>query len=153
MLDCAAREIPEKALKIIEVEGMNFIKKNFRDQGFNDAGLTKWKPRKTTDSKGRDKMRYRTNRRGNAGELTRFGKKETGRAILTGHATGGDKLRNSFHSRREKLRVVFTTYKDYAQYHNEGTKNLPKRRFMGKSAYLEKRIAAKLSEQLNKIFH
>ena len=151
LLDMAAEKIPDQAMRIIEVEGKNFIKKNFQDQGFNDSGLEKWKERKTTDSKGRDKMRYRTNRRGSQGELTRFGQKEVGRAILTGHDTGGDKLRNSFRTRRERLKVIFYTYKEYAEYHNQGTEDLPKRQFMGKSAYLERQIFNKLKRTLDNL--
>lgn len=152
LLNKGAAEIPEQAMKIVEVEGLNFIKKNFQDQGFNDNGLEKWKPRKTTDRQGRDLTRYRTNRRGTQGSLTQFGKKEQGRAILTGHNTGGDKLRNSFKARRDKLRVIFYTYKNYAEYHNEGTSELPKRQFIGKSAYLEQKIYDKISKTLDKIF-
>jgi len=152
LLNQAAERIPDQALRIIEVEGLNFINKNFRDQGFTDSSLQKWQERKTTDGSGRDKMRYRTNRRGSVGELTRFGQKEIGRAILTGHSTGGDKLRNSFHSRRQRLSVIFTTYKGYAGYHNEGTEDIPKRRFMGKSAYLDNKIADKIKRTLDRLF-
>ncbi|BFO64111.1 phage morphogenesis protein [Chryseobacterium sp. KCF3-3] len=151
LFDIAAEKIPDQAMRIIEVEGKNFIKKNFQDQGFNDSGLDKWKERKTTDTKGRDKMRYRTNRRGSQGELTKFGQKEVGRAILTGHNTGGDKLRNSFRTRRERLKVIFYTYKEYAEYHNQGTDDLPKRQFMGKSAYLERQIFNKLKRTLDNL--
>lgn len=153
LLDKAAREIPEQTMNIIQVEGDKFIKKNFQDQGFNDGGLEKWKVRKTTDRKGRDLTRYRTNRRGNVGELTRFGQKDKGRAILTGHATGGDKLRNSFRSKRENLKVIFYTYKGYAKAHNEGTTDLPKRQFMGKSTYLEGKIKDKVKQTLDQLFN
>lgn len=153
LLDKAVQEIPEQAMKIVEVEGLNFIKKNFQEEGFNDNGLEKWKPRKTTDRQGRDLTRHkRTTRRGTEGSLTKFGQREQGRAILTGHNTGGDKLRNSFKARRDKLKVIFYTYKDYAEYHNEGTDKLPKRQFIGKSAYLEQKIYKKLSKTLDKIF-
>lgn len=152
LLNKAIEEIPEQAMKIVEVEGLNFIKKNFQDEGFNDNGLEKWKPRKTTDRQGRDLTRYRTNRRGTQGSLTQFGKREQGRAILTGHNTGGDKLRNSFKARRDKLQVIFYTYKDYAEYHNEGSDTLPKRQFIGKSTYLEGKIEQKLKKTLDKIF-
>jgi len=151
LFDIAAEKIPDQAMRIIEVEGKNFIKKNFQDEGFNDSGLEKWRERKTTDTKGRDKMRYRTGRRGSQGELTRFGQKEVGRAILTGHNTGGDKLRNSFRTRRERLKVIFYTYKDYAEYHNQGTEDLPKRQFIGKSAYLERQIFNKLKRTLDNL--
>ncbi len=95
LLDKAAEEIPEQTMKIVEVVGLNFIKKNFEDEGFNDNGLTKWAERKTTDREGRDLTRHkRTTKRGSAGSLTKFGRENIGRAILTGHNTGGDKLRN-----------------------------------------------------------
>lgn len=152
LLHKAMEEIPEQTMKIIEVEGLNFIKKNFQDQGFNDNGKEKWKPRKTTDRQGRDLTRYRTNRRGSQGSLTKFGQQEQGRAILTGHNSGGDKLRNSFKARREKFRVILYTYKQYAQYHNQGTETLPKRQFVGKSAYLEGKIEQKIKKTLDKIF-
>ena len=152
LLNRAATEIPAQAMSIIEVEGLNFINKNFRDQGFNDTGLEKWKERKTTDRKGRDLTRYRTNRVGNVGDLTKFGRENQGRAILTGHNTGGDKLRNSFKARREHLKVIFYTYKDYAQYHNEGTEDLPKRQFMAKSAYLDQKIHDKIKRTLDQLF-
>ena len=152
MLNNAAEQIPNQAMSIIEVEGINFIKKNFQDQGFNDGSLQKWQERKTTDSKGRDKTRYRTNRRGRQGELTKFGQREIGRAILTGHQTGGDKLRNSFRARREHLKVVFFTYKRYAQVHNEGTAKIPARPFMKSSHYLERRIKDKLQRTLDNLF-
>lgn len=152
LLNRAADLIPDQATRIIEVEGLNFIRKNFQDQGFNDNGLSKWQERKTTDTKGRDKTRYRTNRRGQQGELTKFGQKEIGRAILTGHQTGGDKLRNSFRARREHLKVIFYTYKDYAEYHNEGAPDLPKRQFMGKSAYLDRKIEDKIKRTLDQLF-
>lgn len=148
----AATQIPDQALRIIEVEGKNFISKNFQDQGFNDSGLEKWKERKTTDRKGRDITRYRTNRRGNQGDLTKFGRENQGRAILTGHNTGGDKLRNSFRTRRERLSVIFTTYKPYAEFHNEGTADLPQRQFMGKSAYLDRKIKDKIKRTLDQLF-
>lgn len=152
LLNHAANVIPDQAMRIIEVEGLNFIRKNFQDQGFNDNAIAKWQERKTTDSKGRDKTRYRTNRRGQQGELTKFGQREIGRAILTGHQTGGDKLRNSFRARREHLKVIFYTYKNYAVHHNEGTNKIPKRQFMGKSAYLDRKIEDKIKRTLDQIF-
>ncbi len=152
LLNQAAEKIPDKALRIIEVEGKNFITKNFQDQGFTDTSFKKWDERKTTDRKGRDLTRYRTNRKGNAGDLTKFGRENQGRAILTGHNTGGDKLRNSFHTRREKLQVIFTTYKEYGEFHNEGGEHLPKRQFIGKSAYLDGKIADKIKRTLDQLF-
>lgn len=151
-MEQAARELPAKIVQVMEAEGLAFIEKNFRDQGFNDSGLSKWKPRKTTDRKGRDITRYRTNRRGNAGDFTKFGRENLNRAILVGHNTGGDKLKNSFRARRGKLSVKFYTYKKYAQRHNEGLDGMPKRQFLGKSKYLENKIGAKITTILDQTF-
>lgn len=144
-----AQSFPEDCLSIIETEGLSFIHQNWQDQGFNDHSLEKWKPRKTTDRNGRDLTRYRTNRKGRQGDLTKFGQQNIDRAILVGHQTGGDKLRNSFRARREKLAVVFYTYKPYAIYHNEGTEKLPKRQFMGESQQLNQQIQKKIEKTLN----
>lgn len=138
-----ANNLKSDLTDIIEVEGTNFIKKNFQDEGFNDTGLEKWEQRKTTDSRGRDNTRYRTNRVGRAGSLNKYGRMIQDRPILTGHATGGDKLRNSFRARKQGNAVVFFTYKRYAQRHNEGLKRMPKRQFMGKSKYLDRKITDK----------
>jgi len=153
LLDRASQEIPDKALRIIGVEGKNFIQKNFRDQGFTDTATENWQERKTEDAQGRDITRYRTNRRGRQGNLNRYGSKIQDRALLTGFATGGNKLRNSFRYRvsaGSKL-VTFYTYKPYAQRHNEGLNGMPKRQFMGKSAFLNNKISQKINNELNNL--
>ena len=152
LLNKAAELIPQKALMIMEVEALNSINKNFKDQGYNDNGISKWKPRKTTDKNGRDLTRYRTNRKGRQGELTRFGQKEIGRNILIGHNTGGNKLWKSFRARREQNRVRIYTYKPYAKRHNEGVDGMPKRQFMGNSSYFREQIKTKVTKELDKIF-
>lgn len=153
LLDRAAQEIPDKVLKIIGVEGKNFIQKNFRDEGFTDTSTEKWQERKTEDRQGRDITRYRTSRRGKAGKLNKYGSSIKDRAILTGFATGGNKLRNSFRYRVSigSSQVTFYTYKEYAERHNEGLDGMPKRRFMGKSAYLNTQISKKINKELDKI--
>ena len=151
-LQRAVKEIPGKALQIMEVEGLSFIKKNFRDQGFNDGGLKRWQPRKTTDKRGRDITRYRTNRVGRAGNLNRYGSKIKGRPVLTGHNTGGNKLRNSFLGIRSSNKVELRTHKEYAEVHNEGEGNMPQRQFIGDSPELESAIKAKVIKELDKIF-
>jgi len=148
----AAQFINERGTRIIEVEGINFMQENFENEGFTDGGVQKWKPRKTTDKQGRDLTRYRTNRRGRAGSLTKFGQKNQGRALLTGHDTGGNKLRHSFKTRRDKSKVVFYTHKKYAKRHNEGLDGMPKRQFIGNSKTLEKNIEKQLTFHLDKIF-
>jgi phage gpG-like protein len=154
LLNQAAKEMPDKALRIIGVEGLKFIKKNFRDQGFNDTGIEKWQKRKTTDKNGRDLTRYSTNRNGrSAGSLTKFGLRDVNRAILVGHDTGGDKLINSFKYNiiRASSQVNFRTPKKYAGRHNEGLDGMPKRQFMGKSKYLDNEISQKIKKEWDKL--
>lgn len=154
MLMNAAKQIPEKALTIIEVEGKNFIQKNFQDEGFTDTSVDKWEQRKTEDKQGRDITRYRTDRRGKRGALNKYGSDNEGRALLTGKGTGGNKLRNSIKSRvlKSTKEVKFYTSKGYAGRHNEGLDGMPQRQFMGKSKYLEGKITDKLKRELDKIF-
>lgn len=150
----AAHFINERGTAILEVEGKNFLQQNFQDEGFNDGSLTKWQPRKTVDKRGRDLTRYRTNRRGKAGSLTKYGQKlANNRPILTGHDTGGNKLRHSFKTRRDKNKVVFYTHKKYARRHNEGLDGMPKREFIGRSRTLDKNIEKQLKHHLDKIFN
>lgn len=153
LLNRAAAEIPAKALRVIGVEGKNFIGKNFRDESFTDSSSVEWAKRKTTDRKGRDLTRYRTNRRGAAGSLTRFGQRNEGRATLVGFDTGGNKLKNSFQYRISigSTQVTFYTSKGYAQKHNEGLSGMPRRQFMGQSNYLNGKISNKISTELNQI--
>lgn len=150
MLDRASQTIPDKLPMIIEVEGLNFIKMNFRQQSYTDTSRKNWVKRKTTDKDGNDLTRYRTNRRGTRGSLTKFGQREKGRAILVGHNTGGNKLSNSFRARRTRQRVVFYTYKKYGDVHNEGKGDMPQRQFMGKSKYLDDRIETKVNREMDK---
>jgi phage gpG-like protein len=147
----ASKEIPDKALRIIGTEGKKFITKNFRDQSFTDSTTKKWEARKTKDNQDRDITRYRTNRVGRAGSLNRYGSKNADRAILVGFNTGGDKLKNSFKYSVSQANnnVVFRTYKPYAARHNEGLDGMPKRQFIGKSAYLNRQIADKIKRELD----
>lgn len=151
LLDRASEAIPEKVPRIIEVEGLKQIKKNFRTQGYNDGGVRKWQKRKTTDKDDNDLTRYRTSRRGSRGSLTKFGQREQGRAILVGHDTGGDKLINSYRARKSRRQVVFYTYKKYAARHNEGKDGMPKRQHVGRSKDLDESIGKKLTTEIDKI--
>lgn len=146
-----ARFIDDDVPKIIANEGLNHIEESFQNEGFTDTSLSKWKERKTTDKQGRDITRYRTNRRGRRGRLTAYGKKLKDRPILTGFNTGNNKLRNSFRAKTRRGRVVFFTYKKYAQKHNEG-EGITKRQFIGQSDKLDDRIEKKITKTLDRIF-
>lgn len=155
LLNKAVKEIPEKAIRIVGVEAKKFVQQNFEDEGFNNVGVEKWEKRKTVDKKGRDITRYRTNKKGKKGTLNSYGRKNSGRAILTGHTTGGDKLRNSFtyRSDKSKMLVSIRTYKKYAKVHNEGLNGMPKRKFLGGSKYLANKISKKLDKTLAQQFN
>jgi phage gpG-like protein len=140
-------------LDIIEVEGLNHFEESFDNEGFTDSSLVKWEKRKTKDKKGRDITRYRTNKVGKKGDLNRYGRKNEGRAILTGHNTGGNKLRNSLRASKVSGGVEFKTDKEYAQAHNEGEGDMPKRQFIGESKQLDKKIIKKVDKTLDKIFN
>ena len=140
------------ALDIVEVEGINHIEEAFDNEGFTDNSLEKWKARKTTDKYGRDLTRYRTNRRGKQGQLNQYGRRNAGRAILTGHNTGGNKLRQSYRGNKINEGVEFHTDKPYAERHNEGDQTMPKRQHIGESETLNKKIHDKIEQQLDKIF-
>lgn len=150
-----ARELSEflenDALEIIAVEGINHIEETYENEGFTDEHLEKWQPRKTTDKKGKDKTRYRTNRKGKRGDLTRFGRKNKDRKTLTGTGSGGDKLRHSWRAEKGSGSVTFTNDKEYAQRHNEGTDGMPQRKQVGQSAILDKKIKKKIDTTINKI--
>ena len=139
-------------LDIIEVEGLNHFEESFDNEGFTDNTLEKWKPRKTTDKKGRDITRYRTNKVGKKGQLNSYGRKNKGRAILTGHNSGGNKLRHSLKADKVSGGVQFSSDKAYAERHNEGKDDMPKRQFMGASEQLDKTIIKKIDKTLDKIF-
>jgi hypothetical protein len=150
----AAEQMPEITMNIIKVEGLRFIKKNFNDQGFNDSGsVNKWTPRKTTDKRSRDITRYRTNRRGKIGTLNKYGRSIQDRGLLIGEKTAGDKLINSFRAVKvSNLTIGFRTYKKYAERHNMGLDGMPKRQFIGRSAYLDRKIFEALKKQYDKRF-
>jgi len=147
-----AKEMPEIGIQVIKIEGLKFIKHNFRNEGFDTgAGIKKWKDRKKNDNRGRDITRYRTSRRGKAGSFNKYGRSIQNRALLVGHKTAGDKLTNSFRAvRAGKYAVAFRTYKEYAQRHNEGLNGMPQRQYMGPSKYLDRKIFKKLKREHDK---
>lgn len=105
---------------------VNHFQKSFRDGGFTDDYLTKWKNRKRPD------------------------KKRPGRAILVDN---GD-LRRSIQitKKTNNYVIVGTTGIDYARVHNDGfpPRNIPKRQFMGDSSKLREKIASRFAKELFK---
>lgn len=139
------------ALDIVEVEVLNSVEEAFDNEGFTDTSFKKWKRRTTIDNNGKDITRYRTNRVGRRGDLNSYGRKTKGRAILTGHNSGGNKLRVSYRASRFGGGVRFATDKAYAKRHNEGLDGMPKRKHIGASASTDKRVLKKMNTRIDKI--
>ncbi|MDR3132683.1 MAG: phage virion morphogenesis protein [Prevotellaceae bacterium] len=118
-------------------EAVSHYKKSFRDEGFTDRNLKKWK-----------EVKRRINPRNpKAADATR--------PILTGKTAD---LGESIKWGREGRKVVIKSDKVYAKVHNEGGRagrgkgfKMPKRQYIGKSAELTKKINTKVGKQLNTI--
>lgn len=117
---------------IIAVEAEAFHAKNFRDEAFTDTATIKWPARK---------------------------KKEKGRALLV---KTGALRRAALKGRVQGDTVAFIVPLNYAEVHNEGGRSgpgagfkMPKRKFIGESEYLNKRIEDKakrfLDQYLNRL--
>lgn len=136
---------------IMKVEALNHFRKSFVNEGFTDKTLERWKKRTTVDKNGKDITRYKTNRVGKRGGMNKYGSKLRGRPILTGHGSGGNKLRKSLRGRTTANQVIIYTYKNYAARHNEGLDGMPKRRFMAQSRSLDQKIGKKVDTAIDKI--
>lgn len=119
----------EVANDIVAVEAENFHAKNFRDEGFTDVALQKWKPRKKPDK-----------RAGRRALLVQSG-------AMKGHAIKGRVHDNA---------VDFIFPLEYMKVHNEGGKagrgagfQMTQRQFVGESEYLKKRIDEKVKRYLD----
>lgn len=122
----------EKALKefipVMGADAQTFFTKSFANQGFTDTSLQKWQPRKRTRVRGRD---------------------DSTRAILV--KTG--RLRKSLRRVNKGFKaIVIKTNVPYAVFHNEGTKRLPKRQFVGHSRKLIDSLKVKLNEKIKNAF-
>ena len=76
--------------------------------------------------------------------------KDKGRAILVKSGN----LRSDIKRRETRFnRIVIATRSiDYASYHNNGTKTMPKREFIGDRAQLNKRIKTLITQNIEKAF-
>jgi phage gpG-like protein len=118
-------------------EAVSHYKKSFRNEGFTDRNLKKWK-----------ELKRRMNPRDPKANSAR-------KFILTKSGELGDTIKWARGSGRK---VVIKSDKVYAQVHNEGGRagrgkgfQMPKRQFIGKSAELTKKINAKVAKHLNAI--
>lgn len=102
-------------------------KKQFTDN-FNKGGFDgqKWKPRKPTKNK-----------------------RDVGRAILVKSGV----LKRSITSRVNSWnRITIGSYTPYSRVHNEGSKKMPQRKFIGDSKILDKKVLDFVTKKMNGIF-
>lgn len=112
-------------------EAKNFFQDSFRNQGFTDSGLKKWKKRK--------------------------GNTDPGRGVLIGKGTGT--LRNSIRVKTATMKkILITSDLKYSAVHNYGLKTgrgkgftMTKRQFMGKSKKLDGIIVKLIKNKVNEI--
>lgn len=109
----------------------NFFQDSFRNQGFTDSGLKKWKKRK--------------------------GNTDPGRGVLIGKGSGT--LRNSIRVKTATMKkILITSDLKYSAVHNYGLKTgrgkgftMPKRQFMGKSKKLDGITVKLIKKEINKV--
>ena len=141
------KEIESSAVERLGTLAVDFATENFTKEALQGPPLRRWKPRKTTDQKGRDLTRYKRGRR--AGKLTKFGKNNEEKALLV---KGNDMRQSLIYQRQGKGRLVFFAT-SYAPYHNFGNPktNLPARPFLKATPILQKRFQASLRRSLQHI--
>jgi phage gpG-like protein len=117
-------------------EAVSHYKKSFRDEGFTDRSLKKWK-----------EVKRRINPRNPEAA-------SAGRPILTGRS--GELGSSIKWDKGAGRKVVISSDKVYAQVHNEGLQagrgkgfKMPKRQIVGKSAEMTKKINTEVTKNLN----
>lgn len=113
----------------VGVIAKNHFKASFRNQGFTDQRLDPWEKRSTKDKSDRARP-------------------SSPRAILvkTGHGRNAIRVKSANWDA-----VAVESPVKYMQYHNNGEGNNPQRRFMGKSAQLNRKILAKINKEMKSI--
>ncbi|MDR0729155.1 MAG: hypothetical protein LBF19_03405 [Prevotellaceae bacterium] len=123
---------PNGAPTIVGKTATGFFTQNFDRQGFLNRGLQPW-----PDVKRRTHPRE-----------TPRGQTAAGRRILFGETRN---LSRSIDYGPQRGSVIVYSDVHYAPYHNEGTKKLPKRQFIGDSAELDKLVISELDRKLKQI--
>ena len=116
---------------LVANEAKNFFQDSFRNQGFTDSGLKKWKKRK--------------------------GNTDPGRGVLIGKGSGT--LRNSIRVKTATMKkILITSDLKYSAVHNYGLKTgrgkgftMTKRQFMGKSKKLDGITVKLIKNKVNEI--
>lgn len=125
------------SLSIMGKDAKIFFEDSFKKEGFTDERFEKWQPRKGQI-------------RGGLGAALKVGHKNTKPTL-----TDTRKLRKSLKLLTHFKRAIIETTIPYAAVHNEGLRTgrgrgvkMPKRKFMGNSKTLEKRMLAKLTAKI-----
>lgn len=133
-LEKRARGAMEASLVLIGNEAKNHFVKSFKDGGFTDSALKRWKPRKKND------------------------KRRPGRGVLIDSGDLRRSIRRKGFSRRA-LEVIIATDLPYASVHNFGERSgrgagfkMPKRQFIGHSKRLNRNVERIIVRNLDKIF-
>jgi len=119
-------------------ESRNHFVDSWRNQGFTDRSLHKWKEvkRRTQGTKA-----YKYPKTKGLGRRTR--------AILV---KSGNLRRSVRIMEQAKKYVILGSDLPYAGVHNVGTETIPKRQFMGRSHVLESKMQKLITQRVNKMF-
>lgn len=109
---------------------LKHFQKSFREQGFTDENFTAWTARKTKNKSDR-----------------RNPKKKRG--LL--HDSGVMKNSGAIKSANWKRVTVGFYGTTYAEYHNQGTATIPKRKFVGSSKVMLDKVRDEIAFHINKI--
>jgi phage gpG-like protein len=119
----------------VGIQAKNHFKKSFRDEGFTDNKLSKWKEVKRREG---ENLKGATSKR----------------KILTGTTK---QLQDSIDYNTTHDGVEIVTDVVYAQIHNEGgqagrngSATIPKRQFIGESENLNNKIASEIESEISK---
>jgi phage gpG-like protein len=124
--------------KIFANDALNFVNDNFKKQEFEDTPIRKWKEVKRR-IQGTKAYKYPK-------------KKDLGRRSRAILVKSGRLRRATFIKKATWNETTIANPTPYAEYHNDGTKNIPQRQFMGHSHVLEKKQISKLTKALNEIW-
>jgi phage gpG-like protein len=114
-----------QAPRVLANQAQNFFVESFQKEAWRNGGVYKWKVRK--------------------------GNKDPERALLVKTARMKRAVASSIrNASMDSIRLVVDV--PYAEYHNEGTDNIPKRQFMGDSKDLRVQQVKKLHQMIDKIW-
>lgn len=134
------RQAIQDSVTVMGTEALNHFTKSFRNQGFEDATIERWQPRKNEIS----------------GGIARVRKRDAGsRAILV---KSGALRRSLFKYRSGVYQMTIKSPLPYAKVHNDGLKagrngfKMPKRQFVGNSSKLIAKISKIIDRKINVAF-